>query len=270
VNPKKATHHRGGGAFFTAQSIVAPQPMRAAPAVKFRDEGGRVLGNGQVQLIFWGNDWNRVPVATPSSAHIISALQTILGSKYMSRLHYYRSTIGPGSFTGSQIVSGPLDSGGTQSPADPPSSFTNADVETLISNLVQTHKVPGPDENSNVLYCVVLPRGIYSTGTDFDGEHFAGDIVGHTAKAPIAWLTNNGAAGKELDFVTSIFSHELVESCSDPEGNAIVGLAGTCHQEGWCEIADVTEETGRIGGVLVQAYWSDHDRKAVIPGQTPS
>ncbi|MGC2596620.1 MAG: hypothetical protein WA395_00640 [Nitrososphaeraceae archaeon] len=35
-----------------------------------------------------------------------------------------------------------------------------------------------------------------------------------------------------LEGITRIFSHELVEAVTDPEGNDIVGTAGTCSQVG--------------------------------------
>jgi hypothetical protein len=67
---------------------------------------------------------------------------------------------------------------------------------------------------------------------------------------------------------TQIFSHELVESCTDPEGDGILGNPGTCSfdDDSWCEIGDVCEgifET--VNGVSVQAYWSEEARKCVIP-----
>jgi hypothetical protein len=44
-----------------------------------------------------------------------------------------------------------------------------------------------------------------------------------------------------LDFITTIFSHELVESCLECEAIAILGIDGTCNQGGWREIRDVHE-----------------------------
>jgi hypothetical protein len=40
-----------------------------------------------------------------------------------------------------------------------------------------------------------------------------------------------------LASVTRIMSHELVESATDPEGGAVLGVARTCRQSRWCEIA---------------------------------
>ena len=68
-----------------------------------------------------------------------------------------------------------------------------------------------------------MPQGVQFTNAGTIGEHTFFDYT-DTARSPhvtqrvhYAWVTNNGT----LDSVTEIFSHELAESCSDPEGNAI-------------------------------------------------
>ena len=64
--------------------------------------------------------------------------------------------------------------------------------------------------------------------------------------------------------MTWVFSHELVESVTDPEGSAITGTG--CNQGGWCEIGDVcTANTAVINGVTVQRYWSQVDGQCVVP-----
>src|SRR6266487_3707025 len=63
----------------------------------------------------------------------------------------------------------------------------------------------------------------------------------------------------------SIFSHELAEACTDPEGSAILGTTGTCSRDGWCEIGDVCEGVNTIiNGVTVQKYWSQRDRACIV------
>ena len=60
----------------------------------------------------------------------------------------------------------------------------------------------------------------------------------------------------------------MVESCTDPEGTAILGVAGTCSQSGWCEIGDVCSSTGVVDGVKVQSYWSQKDKACIVPKWT--
>jgi hypothetical protein len=109
-----------------------------------------------------------------------------------------------------------------------------------------------------------MPTGVLST-TGFAGEHFSSSISGYSNQAHIAWVTNNGT----LSSVTTIFSHELVESVTDPEGTAVTGVPGTCNQSGWCEIGDICNATGMVNGVVVQSYWSDEDQACVIPTTYP-
>jgi hypothetical protein len=75
-----------------------------------------------------------------------------------------------------------------------------------------------------------------------------------------------------LDFVTAIFSHELVEACTDPEGDAF--QIAPANPNNWNEIGDRCEGdflhkllafTGVIDGIRVQPYWSQRDQDCVIP-----
>jgi hypothetical protein len=92
----------------------------------------------------------------------------------------------------------------------------------------------------------------------FIGEHSY--FVQGGVNVHYAWLTTSSLAS-----LTTIFSHELVEACSDPEGTAITGIAGTCSQTGWCEIGDVCQSTNAVCGVTVQSYWSQEDLACVVP-----
>jgi hypothetical protein len=134
-------------------------------------------------------------------------------------------------------------------------------VASLITNLIAVNTLPKPDDNPNALYVVIMPTGVSNPTSGFAGEHFTRAIAGNTNQAHIAWVTNNGS----LSSVTTIFSHELVESVTDPEGSAVTGVPGTCSQGGWCEIGDVCSTTGVLNGVVVQSYWSDEDQACVVP-----
>jgi len=98
-----------------------------------------------------------------------------------------------------------------------------------------------------------MPTGV-SSGGSFVGEHTFFNFSG--TNCHFGWVTNSGT----LNGITPIFSHELVESVTDPEGSAILGDPGSCNQGGWCEIGDVcTGNNVTINGVLVQRYWSQAD-----------
>jgi hypothetical protein len=223
----------------------------AGAAAKFVDNGGLVLTNVHLELIFWGTTWSTT--TAPRAGQIIDAVINILGGPYMSGLRQYRN-IRKGTLRGITLVTAAQGS----SPARPPNPFSNGDVQTLISNLIAAGRLPSPASDGQLLYCVVMPPNTNFSG-GFAGEHTYYGYGGQNAH--YAWVTNNGTLGG----VTSIFSHELVESVTDPEGSAILGIPGTCSQSGWCEIADVCYFNGVVNGVTVQAYWSNSDNGCVIP-----
>jgi hypothetical protein len=221
----------------------------------FSDHGGPVLDHAQLQLIFWGGAWDGV--ATPAAAEVTDAVRAILGSPYMSGLAEYRG-IGPAALHGSFVASG----------SDPPQLFSNDQVATFLKGLIQGGSVPEPDEVSQLVYVVVMPPGVSHQDQSLIGEHsyfWYWDVdlpLGFdVARAHYAWVTCDGT----LDSVTTILSHELVEVVTDPEGSAVTG--SSCSAAGWCEIGDVCESsTGSVGGVTVQAYWSELASACVIPG----
>jgi hypothetical protein len=171
----------------------------------------------------------------------------------MNMLDQYQH-VGNGVLDGTTSVTTPV----ANSPADPPNPFSLNDVQTLISNLINSNKMPNPASDNQLLYCVVMPPGVNFTKGLIIGQHLffpLGELNVH-----YAWITNGGT----LDSVTKVFSHELVESCTDPEGTAILGTHGTCRGGGWCEIADVCEKfDGKVDNITVQSYWSQQQHKCV-------
>jgi len=220
----------------------------------FTDHGGKKLDHIQVQLIFWGAAWEAVSPPVPTVAEVNAAVDRILQSTYLSALAQYG--VGSGTRLASLVAS----------TSNPPNAFTDTDVVNFLLTLLNTDQLLEPEENGQVLYCVVMPVGVSSASTSFIGEH---SFFSYTDEedpsrfdnAHFAWITNAGS----LDSLTTIFSHELVESCTDPEGTGILGVAGTCSQSGWCEIGDVCSSTGKVNGVTVQSYWSQIDEACIIP-----
>ena len=226
-------------------------------ATSFVDNGGPKLNHIQVQLIFWGAAWNTFPQPVPTVNEVDAAVNTIMHSSYMSTLAQYG--VGYGSKLPSIVIS----------TSNPPNPFSDTDVANFITGLLNADQLQEPDENSQILYCVVMPVVVNSTNTSFIGEHtyFSYKDEEDSTRfdnAHFAWITNSGSLGG----LTTIFSHELVESCTDPEGTAILGVAGTCSQSGWCEIGDVCSSTGVVDGVTVQSYWSQKDKACIVPKWT--
>jgi len=227
----------------------------ATKSVAFADKGGRILESVKVQLIFWGTGWKQS--ASPSAADIGGAIATILSGPYTSALNQYRG-IRAGTLLGSTTIA----------ESDPPNPFTTNDVAKFVHDQIKGGVVPEPDVSPDLLYCVILPPGVNSADSSVIGEHSFCFYVDYDPPLDLdlnwihfAWVTNDGT----LATVTTIFSHELVESCTDPEGTGWTATSGPCIGSGWCEIGDVCSSTGQVGGVTVQSYWSQNDQACVVP-----
>ncbi len=244
-----------------APSAVAAVGAVDATSATIVDGGGQVLTSASVQLIFWGSDW--VTATSPSSGDVTTAVTKILSSTYMSSLSQYRG-VGSGVLLGGFTSATPV--GG--SPADPPNPFSNVDVSGLISDLIDAGLVAGPD-TSQILYMVIMPPGVGFINSNDIGEHSVAQLSG--VNMHFGWVTNDGT----LEHVTTVFSHELVEACTDPEGDAIqLNAPGFCspNPTSWCEIADVCTSNGVLNGapdVRVQSYWSANDGKCIAPDSNP-
>jgi hypothetical protein len=235
-----------------SRSVIEPVELGAAPAGggadKFVDNSGPVIQVTQLFLVYWGSAWTASPPPSPTSAQITSACQTMMASAYMTGLAQYRG-IGRGFVRGSAVITS----------SNPPNGFTDSQVSTFIDNQLNAATIPGPDVDNQTLYCVVMPKGVNASNAGFVGEHTYYTRSGQRIR--FAWITNSGS----LASVTRIISHEIVESATDPEGSAFLGMAGTCSQTGWCEIGDVCSSTSVLDGVTVQSYWSNQAGACAVP-----
>lgn len=245
-----------GGGPVSREQVGQGEAADAATGVVMSDHGGKILQHVQVQLLFWGVAWTGE--ATPSVTDITNAVERIMTGPYLSALSQYRN-IGTGRLGGHVVISS----------SDPPNPFTDRDMAQLVRAQLRAGTVPEPDSDAGLLYCVVLPPGVRAADPRVIGEHsyflywdvdlpFDLDV----GLVHYAWVMNDGT----LDYVTTVFSHELVESCTDPEGTAVTGAPGSCSGSGWCEIGDVCITSQSLDGVEVQSYWSQRDRACIIPG----
>lgn len=243
----------------TAGVVAASVEPDTTQAIAFVDKGGTVLRAVKVQLIYWGRAWS--DGANPSAAQITDAVKTILASAYTSALSQYRG-IGAGSLQGSA----------TYTQSDPPNSFSTDDVANFVHERIKAGLVPEPDSSPDLLYCVIMPTGVSSVNPNIVGEHSYCLYADYDPPLDIdvnwmhfAWVSNDGSLGT----VTTIFSHELVESCTDPEGTGVTAATPVCTGAGWCEIGDVCSWSVELDGVMVQSYWSQRDAQCVVPGSNP-
>ena len=217
----------------------------------FHDYGGRILTNCRIVLIFWGSAWANL-ATNPSQASFANALGDIVEGPWATQLAQYRG-IGRISIDQTIIVSG----------SDPAASFTNPQIQALPNQLITAGTIPAPANNVDRLYCVLMPTGHSSGDTSFVGQHqfFSYNSV----RGYYAWISNDGTLTGG-NSIPKVFSHEVAEACSDPDlgaGPAILVDVGSDTGE---EIGDVCNNTwATVNGHAEEAYWSQADRRCVIP-----
>ena len=165
-----------------------------------------------MHLIFWGSAWLAWPPPNATVGACTDAVVTILASDYMNSLTQY--SVGSGSLGSVTVVSDSV--GG--SPADPPNPFSNNDVWQLVEHLRAAGQIPTGDigASGQGLYMVVMPAGVGSNQAGVIGEHSYYWFGSPATNVPFGWVTQDS-----VDSFSVVFSHELVESCTDPEGDGL-------------------------------------------------
>lgn len=219
---------------------------------------GDVITDVQVILIFWGTEWTQ-PTPPLDSADVIAAVNSVCDGAYVRGLQEY----GMRSATHSQTVFVP---GGSLV------NFQDAAVQGVVTGLLNAGSVPLPNSGNHFdyLYCVVLPStATYGPG-GVNGYHstyaWTNPATGAVLRPRYAMLLNDGT----LDFVSTVFSHELAEAVTDPDGGGIQIAPGS--PTNWNEISDVCRSVAYVNGVAVQSFWSQAHQACVVPyywGQGP-
>ncbi|HEV2977502.1 MAG TPA: hypothetical protein VG425_07930 [Casimicrobiaceae bacterium] len=221
------------------------------------DGGGHLLTNVEVILCFWGSFWSQTPPPSPSSADYQAAIEGIVTGSYMVSLGQYRG-VGPGTVIYTAI----------NASTDPANGYTDADVVAMLRTQLQTTAMPAPAAGHNRLYAVILPTGITNTLSQYGGQHQSFSYNGVTGY--YAWVENTGSL-TGAGCVTKIFSHELVEACTNPNtdtsNDGILVNGGPVGED---EIGDACNNqfaTVNVNGIecTVQAYWSKTDNVCMLP-----
>jgi hypothetical protein len=248
------------GAVRHTHGVTAPLP-RGAELVALaggdgnvtatNDGGGRVLLNARVNLIYWGKTWSDGQT-TPSHSDFTSAFSAIVTGPWGVKLQQYR---------GASV--GSIEAVDVNDSSDPPASFTDADIWTMIDSRITANKVTTPSNSIDRIYCVVLPTGHSSGDTPFVGQHQVHNRNG--VDVYWAWVTNDGTLTGG-NSAPKIFSHEIAEACTDPDLGSGITLTSS---EG-DEIGDVCNSTfSVIHGTAQEAYWSAVDHACVLPVSAP-
>lgn len=240
----------------------------------FINGGGPVLPHPFIKPIFVGPEWGlQNPPIDPGL--ILDAIDNIIGGPYLSGLSQYGIDAAP-------IRQGPMYVPHTHViPTTPTADELQKHANDLLYALIDTNQLPEPDDDqyapSGEIFVLFYPSttayppgskpghvifGFHSTFTWSDWNPFDSD------SDPVLYAvvcTQSYGTTSALDMTSSTFSHELVETMTDP------GPGGTWHLDpdpanGENEIGDVCADlNGRLDGTAVQAYWSASDQSCIIP-----
>jgi hypothetical protein len=211
--------------------------------------GGDFLNGAKVNLIFWGAFWIDSS-SNPTHEMVTNDVKKILLSSFMREIREY-GIDSKASFHKAVVVSN----------SEPRTEFRDHDVAQLIEGMIDNGDLPDPDtEDGPFLNCVIMPKDIVSEHSGESGFHFSSKPQGFRRKLQIAYILFGSR-----DFISNVFSHELIEACTNPNEKGI-RIKSTQESIG-NEIADICQDSfGKLrNGVSVQSYWSQKEKSCIIP-----
>jgi hypothetical protein len=228
-----------------AVQIVAGGP---GPGTTVSFGGDATIMDARVALIFYGATWNNLALS-PNCDAIQSAVQTLLATPYLSALNVYGCNGAVTSTTWNRVVTNP--------PGNP---FDYTDCAGVANDLISNYYSTLPTYNRPNFYAFFLPPGVTLNNFPAPAAHSNdGDIY------------YSFQVYGSLSFATQLFSHELVEAMTDPNGNAWqVDPRDSQTNGGWNEICDVCSNgSAPVNGVVAAAYYSTSYKACVVPQPNP-
>jgi len=289
--------------------IGGPQhpPLRSAahalqaPAGAFLTYyGGRVVSNLQVVQVLYGTGQYLPNVSSVTSPSMATFYQGVLNSPYVDWLTEYNTdipaagggpgttqTIGRGSFVGQYTI--------TPSPQNSGSPIDDTQVQAELAAQIQAGHLPAPTSdalgNNNTYYAVFFPHGVTVTlGGSASCVLFCAyhgtiaDVGGHEVYYGVHPDMEDGSGcefgcgnGAPFENYTSVASHEMIETITDPEvGLATILAPPLAWYDGtYGEIGDIcnAEHDTIIGAdavtYTVQTEWSNRANACIAHGTLP-
>jgi len=237
----------------TPTAETAGAAPAAAPQLTYRN--GPLIAAVEAFTIFWGSAWHQaVPAALLTRLNHF--VDFILTSPLIDQLAEYNVpayAIGHGKRTGTVTITTP--------------KLKRSVTDTAIQHMLQQEIASNsavPQPTPNTLYFVYLPPGVRVVqGGGASCQAFCGyhnDISGQIFYGVLPYPGCGGCTGglAVFDALTSITSHELCESITDP----IPGRGWYDDVNG--EIGDIWAwNTKTVGQYTVQQEWSNRARRCV-------
>jgi hypothetical protein len=198
----------------------SPTPAPGGAVDKFhlaRDNGGRVMTEAHVQLLFWGASWNSSE--TTLKNQLISGVQKLIASDYFSQEAQYRGAASKLTYKGAAVNTTTSFSGVKAATYD----FFTPIADALDKGLIETAQT---DPHQYVL--LFTP----SSGVDFTGAGYLGFHAANLMLAPpesdLVWALITEIDGRNkpgfqnvpnatlFDSMMVTISHEIAEALCDP------------------------------------------------------
>jgi hypothetical protein len=234
------------------------------------------MQNPDVHFIFSGAYWTSAQGKVDEAAMLTSA-KNILSGSYLNGLTQYGAS-------GTAVYAGSWEEPSTV-PNGQPSTNDLTDLQNFLQNSIAKHgAAPGVNDPAHAPIYVVIADPNSSAGTNggfTNGGFNHPGTYSQLRYGPwgryhvnenmhMIWLGTNTPkfSGVWKDGYTGALSHELVETISDPNfALNFTGPNGKHDQVGDFEpIPDNQPHYGyRLGGNLVQPYWSKNDNAFIVP-----
>ena len=227
------------------------------------DRGGRVLERGKLFVRLRGAGWT-TGAFTPDDAN--RSFKATLASPYLSSLVQYRGV------RRTRMEDFQTDAANIGNLGPDPRHFVATDIwlikdEDIQKIVVEMAKNRPPQEDGASLYMVAIsqdPIPIVVENLNASGYHQSFNNGGRTLHYAVLLNISSNDVDHTWHFLPGVFSHELVEACTDAEPPT--GFAFTDGDE-ICDLND--ERPVKLPGlereVNLAAYWSDLEKTAVVP-----
>ena len=248
VTRKKKTQ---GGDDDDIVNVPDINPANQVPTnVVISDDGGRRMSGAMVYVIFWGHAWTTNPPPSPAPLDICADMMNIMRGPYLSGLVQYGvesvGTVGVATLAAAYIDTRAL----------PPWDYLMTDVNYEAWLAMTSGPIPSANDT---IVCVVMPPGSSPSDSSLGGEH------DHSLQPDLNWIPTMWIGWSDRNSMSALFSHELVEALTDPDGDAIQVKPRS--STSWHEIVDVCENLDyvQLNGATVESYWSAEDQACIVP-----
>ena len=232
----------------------------AQPTDSISFQGGEQISNIGVVPIFYGSAWLN---SNPSVNKVITGIKGLMASSYLSRMNQY----GLSSVTINQPV--------LLTNVNPSATHNSDEIGDIIWNLIDDNVFPEPDDaGGRNIYVVFYPQGTRVSDISACGWHSYYSDYDFPFDVDYAWVAAiefpEGNAGntpeQKLGNIIRIFSHELLETITDPEPDGDEGWLMNRNLNGGNEIGDACNNTvDFVNGIMAQAYWSEKHKACILP-----